>query len=104
MKKDILVRKLKRINDLPSFPSVVFEMINLLSQPDITVERLISSIQLDQAIASKILRLVNSSFYGFQGKISSLSQALVLLGFNTIKNAVLSISILDTFSDIDKAG
>lgn len=102
MKKDILVRKLKRINDLPSFPSVVFEMVNLLGQPDITVERLISSIQLDQAIASKILRLVNSSFYGFQGKISSLSQALVLLGFNTIKNAVLSISILDTFSDIDK--
>lgn len=102
MKQDILAKKLQSIGDLPSLPSVVFEAIQLLHQPDITVERLISSIQLDQAIVSKILRLVNSSFFGFQGKIGNLSQALVLLGFNTVKNAVLSISILDIFSGIDK--
>ncbi len=102
MRQGILAKKLERIGDLPSLPSVVFEAIHLLNQPDITIERLISSIQLDQAIVSKILRLVNSSFYGFQGKIGNLSQALVLLGFNTVRNAVLSISILDIFSGIGK--
>jgi len=102
MKQDILARKLERMSDLPGLPSVVFEAIHLLHQPDITIERLSSSIQLDQAIVSKILRLVNSSFYGYQGKIGSLSQALVLLGFNTVRNAILSISILDIFSGIDK--
>jgi putative nucleotidyltransferase with HDIG domain len=102
MKQDILAKKLERINDLPGLPSVVFETIHLLDEPGITIERLISSIQLDQAIVSKLLRLVNSSFYGFQGKIGSLSQALVLLGFNAVRNAVLSISILDIFSGINK--
>lgn len=102
MKQDILPGKLQRINDLPSLPSVVFEAIHLLDQPDITIERFISSIQLDQAIVSRILMLVNSTFYGFQGKIGNLSQALILLGFNTVKNAILSISILDTFSGIGK--
>lgn len=102
MKQDILARKLERIGDLPSLPSVIFEAIHLLHQPDITIERLISSIQLDQAIVSKILRLVNSSFYGFKGKIGNLSQALVLLGFNTVRNAILTISILDIFSGIGK--
>lgn len=102
MKQDSLNRKLEMMNDLPSFPSLVFEAIHLLHNPDITIERLISSIQLDQAIVSKILRLVNSSFYGFQGKIGNLSQALVLLGFNTVRNAILSISILDIFSGIGK--
>jgi len=102
MKQDILARKLERIDDLPSIPSMVFEAVHLLHQPDITVERLTSSIQLDQAIVSKILRLVNSSFYGFQGRIGNLSQALVLLGFNAVRNAILSISILDIFSDLGK--
>jgi len=54
MKQDILARKLERIDDLPSIPSMVFEAVHLLHQPDITVERLTSSIQLDQAIVSKI--------------------------------------------------
>jgi len=104
MKQDVLARKLDRINDLPSLPSVAFEAMHLLHQPDITIERLISSIQLDQAIVSKILRLVNSAFYGFQGKIGSLSQALVLLGFNTVSNAIVSISILDIFSGVGRDG
>jgi len=102
MRQDVLAKKLERMNDLPSLPSVVFEAVHLLHQPDVTIERLISSIQLDQAIVSKILKLVNSSFYGFQGKIGNLSQALVLLGFDAVRNAILSISILDTFSGIDK--
>ena len=78
MKQDSLHRKLQRINDLPSLPSMVFEAVHLLDHPDITIERFISSIQLDQAIVSKILRLVNSSFYGFQGLIAANDQAIRL--------------------------
>ena len=102
MIQDRLSRKLERVHDLPTLPSMALDAIDLLNQPDITIDRLISSIQLDQAIVSKILRLVNSTFYGFRGKISNISQALVLLGFDTVRNAILSISILDIFSGIGK--
>ena len=89
MNHDNLALKLKTIDDLPSLPSTVFEAIRLLEQPDITIERIIPSLQLDQAIVSKILRLANSTFYGFKGRIGNLSQALLFLGFDTVFDQVI---------------
>ncbi len=102
MKRQITDKHLEKIDDLPGLPDVILEAIRLLEQPDVTVERVISSIQMDQAIVSKILSLVNSSFYGFRGKIKNISQAIVLLGFDAVKNAILSVTILDIFSKTDR--
>jgi len=46
----------------------------------------------------KILKLVNSAFYGFKTKISDLRNAIVLLGYNSVRNAIVSLSIINTFS------
>jgi putative nucleotidyltransferase with HDIG domain len=46
----------------------------------------------------KILKLVNSAFYGFKNKISDLRNAIVLLGYNSVRNAIVSLSIINTFS------
>jgi putative nucleotidyltransferase with HDIG domain len=56
------------------------------------VGKLISS---DQVLGARVLRLVNSSFYGFPGRISSISHSIILLGFNVIKGVVLSASVFD---------
>lgn len=85
----------KRIQSLPTLPQVVEKLTTMVESPDVTakdVGRLIAS---DQVLGAKVLRLVNSPFYGFPGRISSISHAIILLGFNVIKGVVLSASVFD---------
>jgi putative nucleotidyltransferase with HDIG domain len=94
--KDIL-KSLDQIEDLPTLPAVAMEVNKMLLDEGISINELSDTIEKDQAMVSKILKLVNSSFFGLRGKISTISHAIVVLGFNTIRNAVVSISIIDSF-------
>ena len=53
------------------------------------------TIEKDQAMALKILKLVNSAFYGFRSKVSDIKNAVVLLGFNAVRNAIVSVSVIN---------
>jgi putative nucleotidyltransferase with HDIG domain len=53
----------------------------------------------DQVLSAKVLRLVNSSYYGFPGRISTITHALVLLGFSVVKGLVLSASVIDIMQE-----
>ena len=48
----------------------------------------------DQSIVLKMLRLVNSSFYGFKSRITSLRHAVTLMGYSTVQNAVVTVSVI----------
>ncbi len=87
-----------KLKDLPSLPQVVTKIIELADNPNATATELHRVISMDQALSSKILKLVNSAFYGFPKKIENLNQAVVILGFKTIRSLALSISIIDMFS------
>lgn len=89
--------RLDRVRELPTLPSVVLEMNQLLQDIDTPLKSVTRTLEKDQAIVSKILQLVNSAFYGFRSKINSIENAVVLLGFNTVRNAVLSISVIEAF-------
>ncbi|MBN2036313.1 MAG: HDOD domain-containing protein [Chitinispirillaceae bacterium] len=91
------------ISNLPSHPIVIDRITKLLANPRTSAEEIGRAITVDQALAAKVLKLVNSAFYGFPGRISTLSHAIVILGFSTIKNIVLTASILDTFGSKGKA-
>jgi len=93
-----ILKRLDRIEDLPTLPAVAMEVNKMLLDYDTTIDKLSDTIEKDQAMVSKILKLVNSAFFGLRGKISNISHAIVVLGFNTIRNAVVSISIIDAFS------
>jgi putative nucleotidyltransferase with HDIG domain len=69
----------------------------MLQNPATNAEELGLAIRTDQGLTTRVLRLVNSAFYGFPGKIGSISHAVVLLGFSTVKNIVLTASVLDIF-------
>ncbi len=97
MGKEKIQKGIDNLLDLPGLPATVFETIQLLRDPDVSVKRLTQSIELDQSMTSKVLRLVNSSFYGVSGKISNIPQALVILGFNTVRNTILSVSAFEVF-------
>jgi len=98
MKESKILKRLDLIEDLPTLPAVAMEVNKMLLNYDTTINELSDTIEKDQAMVSKILKLVNSSFFGLRGKISTISHAIVVLGFNTIRNAVVSISIIDAFS------
>jgi HD-like signal output (HDOD) protein len=91
------------ITNLPSHPIVLDRITKLLANPRTSAEEIGKAITTDQALASKALKLVNSAFYGFPGRISTLSHAIVILGFSTIKNIVLTASIFDSFRGKGKA-
>jgi putative nucleotidyltransferase with HDIG domain len=88
---------IEKISSLPSHPVVIERITRLLSNPRTSAEDIGKAMTTDQSLASKALKLVNSAFYGFPGRISTLSHAIVILGFSTIKNIVLTASIFDSF-------
>lgn len=88
-------RELDRIEDLPTLPAIATELDRLLKDPDSSMDDVIRLIEADPVIVSKLLKLVNSSFYGFRSRIGSVRNAVVLLGFNTVHHAVITVSILE---------
>lgn len=70
----------------------------LMQDPRTSAEELGRAIATDPSLVSKVLKLVNSAFYGFPGRISTISQAIVILGFSTIRNVVLTTSVIKAFN------
>ncbi len=97
--KALFLKQFGEIRDLPSLPAIVTKVNEMLNDPDTTNASLSRMIERDQAIVFKMLRLVNSAFFGLREKISSTSEAAIILGFDAIRNIVLSLStftLLDT--------
>lgn len=91
----ILVRSLvSSVDEMPAFPINIRKILEVSKDLDCTVQQLISAINSDPVITLKILRVVNSSYYGLKNKISSLEYAIVYLGLNTIKNLAISIAAI----------
>lgn len=88
---------IESIDQLPSLPAIVTRLIQVVNSPDSSAEDAASLIERDPALTSKMLRLANSAFYGIPRTISSVSSAVVILGFNTIKSLVLSASVIKIF-------
>jgi len=95
-------KKIDGIKELPTLPMIYFKVNKALQNKDASIKGVGDIIEMDQAMSSKVLHIVNSSFYGFRSKISSINQAVMILGFNTVKNAIVSVSILDVFAIKEK--
>jgi c-di-GMP-related signal transduction protein len=67
----------------------------MLQDYETSIKTLTSFIEKDQTILAKILRLVKSTFYGFRPKTRTIPHAIVVLGFNAVRNAVVSVSIIN---------
>ncbi len=95
--KDIMrIKLLAKSENIPPLPSLALELINLTRTNDVIVKQVVEKIKQDQGITTKLIKLVNSPFYGIKQEISSIERSTVLLGFNTIKNIALALS-LDSF-------
>src|SRR5258708_2076770 len=87
----------KNIRDLPALPAVVIELMNTLDQEDTGINVLAGKLSRDQALTAKTLRLANSSFYGMPSKVTTIQQAIAILGFNSVRTLVTAAAIIGNF-------
>ncbi len=92
-----IIRLLDQDRELPTLSPVVEKVLRLIRDEKVSIKELADVIQNDVSLSLKILKVVNSAFYGFPRKISTLSQAMVILGLSAVKNLALSMSILEIF-------
>jgi len=86
---------LDRIGDLPALTPIVSSVLSLIRSEDSRAGQIGELIANDAALSTKILKVVNSAFYGLPRKVSTIQHAVVLLGFDTIKSLVVSTSVIE---------
>ena len=79
---------INKINDLPSLPEVALEMLSDLENEDISLDTMVEKVTMDQALAAKVLKLANTSYYGANSKVVTIQQAVSLLGTTHTKNLI----------------
>ncbi|MBX3042626.1 MAG: HDOD domain-containing protein [Candidatus Kapabacteria bacterium] len=96
-----VLHKLESIRNLPTMPIIVSEVLSAVDNPKSSAASLAKIIEKDQALTARVLRIANSPFYGYTRKISTIDLAIVIMGFNTLKEIVLSIVIQRFFSKVN---
>ncbi|MTV40889.1 HDOD domain-containing protein [Duganella radicis] len=94
----------KAVRDLPSLPAVVSELLVSMEQEDLDTHALAAKITLDQALTAKTLRLANSSFYGLPSKVTTIHQAVSVLGFHSIRTLVTACALTGSFTPAPASG
>ncbi len=87
----------ENLSELPSPPIVIQRLHRIISEQDPGIKEVSQIIETDPAFTAKVLRLVNSPFYGVARRVSSVSDAITILGFNSVHQLLLTTSILDVF-------
>ncbi len=93
---------IRKIKDLPTLPRTMLRITETINHPQSSAQDLAAIITDDQVLTARLLKLVNSSFYGFPQKISTVTTAIVLLGFDAIRNLLLTSSVFNLFSSNKK--
>ncbi|ADD69459.1 metal dependent phosphohydrolase [Denitrovibrio acetiphilus DSM 12809] len=81
-----------KAENIPPLPALAKELVRLTRNDKTQMKDFIEKIKMDQGLSSRIIKLVNSPFYGLRQDVSSIDRATVLLGLNTVKNIALAVS------------
>ena len=85
-------------SNLPTVPGVALEVLRLSRDEDADLRQIAKVIERDVALSGRLLKVVNSSFYGLRRKVSTISQAVVMLGLASVKTLALGFSLADGIS------
>ncbi|MCL2647353.1 MAG: HDOD domain-containing protein [Phycisphaerales bacterium] len=95
--QSIIDKAVNSITQIATLPEIAGKVIELVENPKSTAQDLNKLISNDPALCTRILKVVNSAFYGLPGQIGSINRAIVLLGLNAVKNIVIAASINKLF-------
>ncbi len=93
----IVSKALSSIGDIATLPEVTVKIIEIVEDPKSTARELHTVIKTDPALSAKVLKVVNSAFYGLPGQIASVDRAIILLGMSAVKNIAVAASIARLF-------
>ena len=96
---DNLRRQVEDIREVATLPHVMLRILEVVSNDNASAEDLSGEIAADASLTAKILKIVNSAYYGFYREIALLTDAVVVLGFEEIKRISLAMSVLGMFGD-----
>jgi putative nucleotidyltransferase with HDIG domain len=88
---------LQQLDSLPTLPIVALRLMSLTGSPDAKIKEIVQLLSADQSLTSKLLSLANSAMVGMRAPITSVQQAVVMLGFETVRNLVLSVKVFEVF-------
>ncbi|MBT4521450.1 MAG: GGDEF domain-containing protein [Halieaceae bacterium] len=95
MNKEELLEAVLSSDKLPTLPAVAAKLISLTAKEETSLADIADLISLDVALSAKILKVANSAFYSFPGKVGSIAQAVSMLGTNAVRCLVLSFCLLE---------
>src|SRR5688500_11515772 len=87
----------KKVSSFATLPEVTAKIIATVEDPKSTAGQLHKIVSHDPALVTRILKVVNSAFYGLPGQIGSIERAIVLLGLNGVKNIAVAASLGQLF-------
>ncbi|HMN40980.1 MAG TPA: HDOD domain-containing protein [Phycisphaerales bacterium] len=96
-KEHAVAAAIREISHIATLPEITLKIIELVESPNSTAQDLNKVISNDPALCSRILKVVNSAFYGLPGQIGSINRAIVLLGLNAVKNIAIAASLAKLF-------
>lgn len=96
-REQVVSAAIREISHIATLPEVTLQIIQMVEDPKSTASDLHEVISGDPALSSRILKVVNSSFYGLPGQIASINRAIVLLGLNAVKNIAIAASLSKLF-------
>jgi len=85
---------MKAMNELPPLPMAVQKLLAVMNDEKSSADDVTQVLSSDQALAGKILKLVNSSFYGMSGEVSTITRAVVVLGFSGVRNVAMGFGMV----------
>lgn len=92
-----LTKVVRRIEMIPTLPEMYQKMTAIIHQPNTTAADLASVLEKDPALTGRLIRLVNSALYALPRKVGTIRQAIVIVGFRSIQQLVLSTSVVKMF-------
>jgi HD-like signal output (HDOD) protein/GGDEF domain-containing protein len=98
------IEEILSCESLPSLPATAVRVLELSQDPDCTVNELAETIRFDQGLSAKILKTVNSSFFGLRTKCATIDKALVVLGMRELRNLALGFSLVPAMESAYTAG
>lgn len=90
-----LKSRIETVHTLATIPSVAGRLMELVSDPAVSLTEIGRFVSSDPALATKVLRMVNSPVYGFPGRIASVNQAVFLLGLNAVKGLLFGVTVFE---------
>jgi HD-like signal output (HDOD) protein len=95
--KQLIENAIASVGDLATLPEVTIKIIEIVEDPKSTARDLHNVIKNDPALSVKVLKVVNSAFYGLPGQVASVDRAIILLGLSAVKNLAVAASIARLF-------